>query len=134
MRLPFSFKEVYMAGKKILVVDDEIDVRDILSKKLIQNNYEVRVLSAGREVLDLCKKDRPDLVLLDIVLADTDGYTVAESVRKEKTLSTVPIIFMTGQDLDVHEMAKKSAMFGVCDFITKPCAFADVLEKIKIFV
>jgi DNA-binding response OmpR family regulator len=123
-----------MAGKKILVVDDEVDVRDILSKKLLQNNYDVRVLSAGKEVVNQCKSDRPDLILLDIVLADTDGYSVAEAIRQEKTLAAVPIIFMTGQDLDVPGMAKKSEQFGVCDFITKPCAFSDVLEKIKIFV
>jgi DNA-binding response OmpR family regulator len=123
-----------MALKKILVVDDEVDVRDILSKKLLQNNYEVRVLSAGREVVNQCKTDRPDCILLDIVLADTDGYSVAAALRQEKTLAAVPIIFTTGQDLDVPEMARKSAQFGVCDFITKPCSFADVLEKIKIFV
>jgi DNA-binding response OmpR family regulator len=101
---------------------------------LLQNNYDVKVLSAGREVVDQCKTDRPDLILLDIVLADTDGYSVAEALREEKNLASVPIIFMTGQDLDVPEMAKKSAQFGVCDFITKPCAFSDVLEKIKVFV
>ncbi|MFA5101337.1 MAG: response regulator [Candidatus Omnitrophota bacterium] len=123
-----------MAAKKILVVDDEVDVRDILSKKLLQNNYDVRVLSAGNEVVSHCKSDRPDCILLDIVLADTDGYSVAEALRQDKALAAVPIIFMTGQDLDVPEMAKKSAQFGVCDFITKPCAFSDVLEKIKIFV
>ena len=123
-----------MAARKILVVDDEIDVRDILSKKLLQNNYDVKVLSAGKEVVSHCKTDRPDLILLDIVLADTDGYSVAEALREEKDLASVPIIFMTGQDLDVPEMAKKSAQFGVCDFITKPCAFSDVLEKIKVFV
>jgi DNA-binding response OmpR family regulator len=122
-----------MVLKKILVVDDEVDVRDILSKKLAQNNYEVKVLSAGKEVVNQCKADRPDCILLDIVLADTDGYSVAEALRREKSLATVPIIFMTGQDLDVPEMARKSAQYGVCDFITKPCAFADVLEKIKIF-
>lgn len=123
-----------MALKKILVVDDEVDVRDILSKKLLQNNYDVKVLSAGKEVVNQCKTDRPDCILLDIVLADTDGYSVAEEIRQEKALVTVPIIFMTGQDLDVPEMAKKSGKFGVCDFITKPCSFADVLEKIKVFV
>jgi DNA-binding response OmpR family regulator len=122
-----------MAIKKIMVVDDEVDVRDILSKKLTQNNYTVKVLSAGKDVVKECKADCPDLILLDIVLADTDGYSVAQSVRDEKSIPMVPIIFMTGQDLDVPEMAKKSAQFGICDFITKPSSFADVLEKIQAF-
>jgi DNA-binding response OmpR family regulator len=120
--------------KKILVVDDEKDVCDILSKKLAQNNYDVKVLLAGKDVVNQCKADRPDCILLDVVLKDTDGYTVSVDIRQQESLSKVPIIFMTGKDLDVHEMSKKSSQIGACDFITKPCAFADVLEKIKKFV
>ena len=120
--------------KKILVVDDEKDVCDILSKKLAQNDYDVTVLTAGKDVLSQCRAEKPDCILLDVILKDTDGYTVSEILRQEEALSKVPIIFMTGKDLDVHEMAKKSAQLGTCDFITKPCAFADVLEKIKKFV
>ncbi|HNQ49815.1 MAG TPA: response regulator [Candidatus Omnitrophota bacterium] len=123
-----------MAGNKILVVDDEVDVRDILSKKLTENGYAVRVVSSGKDVLEQCKAECPDLVLLDIVLSDTDGYSVAEELRRDKSIPRIPIIFMTGQDLDVPEMARNSARFGVCDFITKPCAFADVLEKIRLFI
>ncbi|HOU36676.1 MAG TPA: response regulator [Candidatus Omnitrophota bacterium] len=123
-----------MAGRKILVVDDEVDVRDILSKKLTESGYDVKVLSAGKDVLQHCRVSPPDLLLLDIVLNDTDGYSVAEELRRDKSIPKVPIIFMTGQDLDVPEMARNSARFGVCDFITKPCAFADVLEKIRLFI
>jgi DNA-binding response OmpR family regulator len=124
-----------MAGKKkILVVDDEKDVCDILSKKLSQNDYDVKVLTSGKDVLSQCRADKPDCILLDVVLKDTDGYTVSADLRAEDSLCRVPIIFMTGKDLDLHEMSKKSAQIGACDFITKPCAFADVLEKIKKFV
>ncbi len=117
--------------KKILIVDNEVDVRDILAKKLGQNGYEVMALAGGSEVVSACKINKPDLILLDIVLADTDGYTVAGNLREDGSLADIPIIFMTGQDLDVHEMARKSESLGACDFVTKPCAFADVLEKIK---
>ena len=120
--------------KKILVVDDEQDVCDILSKKLAQNDYDVKVLTAGRDVVSQCRTDKPDCILLDVVLKDTDGYTVSEELRQNEELSGVPIIFMSGKDLDVAQMSKISSRMGVCDFITKPCAFSEVLEKIKKFV
>ncbi|MCU0651290.1 MAG: response regulator [Candidatus Omnitrophica bacterium] len=120
--------------KKILVVDDELDVCDILSKKLLQNGFDVKVLTSGKDVLSQCRVDKPDCILLDVVLKDTDGYTVSQDLRQDEALCDIPIIFMTGKDLDVSEMAKISGHMGKCDFITKPCAFADVLEKIKEFI
>jgi len=103
-------------------------------KKFAENGYDTNVLSAGRDVLGYCRANKPDLILLDIVLSDTDGYSVAEQLRSDKSLPRIPIIFMTGQDLDVHEMANKSQRLGRCDFITKPCTFADALEKVRLFL
>ena len=120
-----------MAVKKILIADDDPDVLSILEKKLKQNNYDCLALSKGREILQNCKSFLPDLLILDIIMPDSDGYLVASSLREDKTLKNIPIIFMTGKELDYSGIMKRISLFGLCDFITKPCTFEDLLAKVK---
>lgn len=120
-----------MAGKMILIADDDPEILDILVKKLRQNNYEVIGFSKGRDVIDKCKTYNPDLIILDIVMQDVDGYTVAYALREDKDLANTPIIFITAQELEYPLIQKKISKIGCCDFITKFRPFADLLVKIK---
>lgn len=120
-----------MTGKKILIADDEPDVLSILEKKLKQNNYDCLALSKGKEILPNCQSFKPDLLILDIVMPDADGYLVAYSLRENKIFKNIPIIFMTGKELNYSGIMQRISKLGLCDFIAKPCTFEDLLEKVK---
>lgn len=120
-----------MEQKKILIADDEPDVLNILEKRLKQRNYDVIAVSNGSEVIDVCKSRKPDLIILDIVMPGTDGYTIADILRKEKNLSQTPIIFMTAKELEFSGIQKRLLELGYSDFISKPSVFEQLLAKIK---
>lgn len=120
-----------MAGKRILIADDDPEILDILVKKLRQNNYEVMGFSNGKEVIEKCKIYNPDLIILDIVMRDVDGYTVASTLREDKDLVNIPIIFITAQELEYPLIQKKISEIGCCDFIAKFRPFEELLIRIK---
>ena len=120
-----------MATKKILIADDEPDVLSILEKKLKQNNYEVLVLSNGRQVYEKACEFKPDLFILDIVMPDMDGYSIGLKLRSEENFRATPIIYMTGKELATVGIQRRVSEFGFCDFITKPATFEELLEKVK---
>jgi CheY-like chemotaxis protein len=64
-------------------------------------------------------------------MPDADGYLVASSLRQDQTLKKIPIIFMTGKELDYSGIMKRITALGLCDFIDKPCTFEDLLAKVK---
>ncbi|MDD5347868.1 MAG: response regulator [Candidatus Omnitrophica bacterium] len=120
-----------MTGKKILIADDEPDVLSILEKKLRYNGFEVLALSKGKDINDKVKEFKPDLLILDIVMPDMDGYAVGILLRKDNDTKATPIIFMTGKELEFSGMIKRAQELGRCDFINKPCTFDDLLQKVK---
>ena len=120
-----------MAGKRILIADDDQEILGVLEKRLRQNNNEVVGFSSGKEAIDKCKSFNPDLVILDMLLSDTDGYSVASALRKNKNLESVPIIFVTGQELDYSVSEKNISELVNCFFLPKVSTFQDLLGKIK---
>jgi len=120
-----------MAGKRILIADDDLEILDVLVRKLRENNYEVMGFQEGKDVMEKCKICNPDLILLDIVMRDVDGYTVAHTLREDKALENIPIIFVTAQELEYSVISKRLAEIGHCDFIAKSRTFDELLAKIK---
>lgn len=116
---------------KVLIADDEQDVLAVLQRKLSQHAMETRAVSRGREVLDQARDFRPDVIVQDVVMGDTDGYSVAAAVRRDQELSGVPFIFMTGHELPHESLERKTHELGPCDFVFKPCTFEELLQKIK---
>lgn len=120
-----------MAAKKILIADDDRKSLDTLVKKLIDLDYEVMAFSDGFEAIEKCRIFRPDLILLDIVMPGIDGYTVIRSVREDKALANIPVIFVTSQELEYTFMQKRMIEIGLCDFMNKLRSFDELLAKIK---
>lgn len=120
-----------MAGRTILIGDDDPEILDILVRKLKQNNYEVIGFTKGRDIIDKCKICNPDLIILDIVMQDVDGYTVAYAIRADKDLVNIPIIFITAQELDYPLIQKKISEIGCCELMAKSRPFDELLAKIK---
>lgn len=104
-------------AKKILLVEDEEIIVDLLEKKLKQEDYEVRVARDGEEGLKAVREEKPDLVLLDIIMPKLGGFEVMEEMQKNEELKQIPVIVISnsGQPVEL-DRAKK---LGARDWLIK---------------
>lgn len=110
----------------ILVIDDDLQILDMLRCTFEEEGYSVDVAADGRSGLNLLTKHNPDLVLLDIMMPDLNGYQVLELIRKK---SEVPVIMLTGvlEPISVHH----SVNLGADDYVRKPFNAPILLARIK---
>jgi len=101
----------------VLVVDDEISNIITLSD-ILEQEYDISVLRDSRDVLETVKSDMPDVILLDIIMPDMNGYEVITALKQTKTTKEIPVIFITG--LDDLKAEEKGLALGAADYITKP--------------
>lgn len=118
-----------MSKTTILVVDDEQDILDLIEYNLKIEGFEVLKAENGQEGIQLVKDHKPDLVLLDIMMPEMDGLEVCERLRKDETVSTIPIIFLTARDDEKTEV--EGLNLGADDYITKPISTRKLLSRIK---
>ena len=114
-------------AKRILVVDDELDLRDILQCNLEVAGYEVSTAASAEEALTMMDA-KPDLLLLDVMMGGMSGFALAEKLRKEYA-SEVPIIFLTARDTEDDLL--KGFDVGADDYISKPFSLQEVLARVK---
>lgn len=116
--------------KKILLIEDEDIMIDLLQKKLVAEGYKVLVAKNGEEGLELMKESLPDLVLLDIIMPKKDGFEVMEEKKKDKDLRKIPLIIISnsGQPIELD----RAKALGARDWLIKT-EFdpKEVLEKVK---
>ncbi len=113
----------------ILVVDDNAENLRLLSQMLMQQGYKVRVANSGQRALQSVRSSPPDLVLLDIMVPDMDGYTICEQLKADASVQDIPILFISalGETLD----KVKAFSVGGVDYITKPFQVAEVLARVR---
>ncbi len=116
-------------ASKILIVDDDIGIRMLLSKFLQRNGFETLVAEDGLEGVEIAKKNHPDLIILDVVMPRMDGLTAARLIKFYKPLSEVPIIFLTAKDADKEIELAQEARAEV--YITKPFDVRQVINVVK---
>lgn len=112
----------------ILIVDDTPDILSLLSK-LLKGFYNVKVANNGKKALEILDKYPIDLVLLDIVMPEMDGYEVLENIRHNPKLSDLPVIFLTGENSVKAE--EKGLSLGANDYITKPPSPVILKARVK---
>ncbi len=112
--------------KKILVVEDEKAIADILDFNLQKEGYTVVCAYDGEEGLSHALADKPDLILLDVMLPKLDGFEVCKEVRKT---SNVPIIMLTAREEEVDKIL--GLELGADDYITKPFSMRELMARIK---
>ncbi len=115
---------------RILLVEDDEALRFIVKDNLEQNRYEVEVAENGEIALELYKKSRFDIILLDVMLPKMDGFQVATKIRK--TNEHIPIIFLTARSMTEDRIT--GLTLGGDDYIPKPFSMEELLLKIKIFL
>jgi two-component system OmpR family response regulator len=113
----------------ILIVDDEPDIRKILEILLESNGYSTLSADGGKTALSQIAKQRPDLLLLDIIMPDMDGYQVARQLREDPVTQNLPIIMISGRNEDVDEIL--GLELGADDYIRKPFEPVLVLARVK---
>ncbi|HPB30407.1 MAG TPA: response regulator, partial [Candidatus Sumerlaeota bacterium] len=116
------------ARSRILIVDDMETNIDILLKSL-EAEYDVRVAMDGKTALQSVDEVMPDLILLDIMMPEMDGYEVCRRLKANKATQDIPIIFLTAVSMDASEHMGLS--LGAIDYITKPFNFAIVKARVK---
>ena len=118
-----------MTKIKLLLVDDEEDMIFALKMELEANNFEVLTASDGQEALDKARKDRPDIILMDVMLPKLYGYKVCRMLKFDAKFKNIPIILFTSLDQKEHE--KMSTEVGADACVPKPFEFQFLLNKIK---
>ena len=108
---------------KIFIVDDDIKFLDVISRKLSNMGYSVNTTNSGVNALSKIKSFKPDLIILDIIMPDIDGWTLYSNIKEHKVLEHIPIVIVT-----IGDYHKMSNDFGASGFIKKPIAWNDLYQ------
>ena len=119
-----------VAMKKIVLIEDDSDLFSLLQYNLEKEGFQVAGSQTGRGALDLCRRIRPDLVLLDIMLPDSDGLDICKSIRNDATLAHVPIIFLTARASETDRIV--GLELGANDYIVKPFFIRELIARIRL--
>jgi two-component system alkaline phosphatase synthesis response regulator PhoP len=115
--------------KRILVVDDEIYIVHILEFSLTMEGYNILTAFDGEEGLRVIEQERPDLVVLDIMMPKLDGYEVCRRLRKDERFASLPVILLSAKGRSIDREVGLQA--GADDYITKPFSPRKLIEKIR---
>jgi DNA-binding response OmpR family regulator len=115
--------------QRILAVDDNEDILEVMKLILEDYGYEVSTLADGRLLFDVVAKDHPDLILLDVMLGNTDGRELCRQIKTKKETSNIPIILVSAS----HQVSDRFIINGSApdDFLAKPFNITDLLEKVE---
>ena len=119
-------------SKRILVVEDQADTRQIIRDMLASTDYEITEAENGEQALAAIAKQRPDLILMDIQLPIVDGYTATRQIKSDPALRSIPIIAVTSYALREEENKARAA--GCDDYVPKPFSPRQLLAKIRNFL
>jgi len=119
--------ETPAGATKVLVVDDEPSITDLVSMALRCEQFDVRVAGNGREALDAVESFSPDLAVLDIIMPDIDGFEVAQRLRNQGV--KLPILFLTARDATEDKV--RGLSLGGDDYMTKPFSIEELVARIR---
>lgn len=117
-------------GKKIALIEDDADLFSLLQYNLEKDGYQVAGLRTGKGAVEMCRRERPDLILLDIMLPDTDGLDICRELRARPELSAAPIIFLTARASESDRIL--GLELGANDYVVKPFSVRELLTRIKV--
>lgn len=118
-----------MAQEKILIVDDEEHILELLKFNIKNAGYEVITANNGGDGVRLAKEERPDLVLLDLMLPGMDGYDVCKEIKRNKETSNTAIIMLTAKGEELDKIL--GLELGADDYMTKPFSIRELLARVK---
>lgn len=117
-------------AKKIMIVDNEKNIVDLLSKFLIKQGFEVLPATEGLKAIELAKTARPDLILLDVMMPGMDGGAVAAELSEDERTRRIPIVFLTAA-ISEEEAIKRSGQPNSHSFVSKAGMIGDLIKTIN---
>ncbi|MBN2184791.1 MAG: response regulator [Candidatus Krumholzibacteriota bacterium] len=118
-----------MSKGKILVVDDEINITQILEFSIGSEGYQVITASNGEEAVDVAKREQPNLIILDIMMPKIDGYEACRIIKANPLTKNIPVILLTAKGRDIDK--RLGYEVGATDYIMKPFSPTQLIERIQ---
>jgi DNA-binding response OmpR family regulator len=116
--------------KKIVLIEDDADLLALLKYNLEKEGYTVAGSQTGKGALDMCRREKPDLVILDIMLPETDGLEICREIRAHTELAHVPVVFLTARGSETDRIV--GLELGANDYIVKPFFVRELIARVKI--
>jgi DNA-binding response OmpR family regulator len=117
-----------MKLRKILIIDDDFHVGYLIKISLEAEGYEAVLALSGEEALEKAKTSPPDLITLDVLMPEMDGFEVLEALKKDEMLNSIPVMMISV----VNEIRKKRGMeMGAADYLLKPINFDNLLDRMR---
>lgn len=118
-----------MTNKKVLIVDDEEHIRELIKFNLKKEGYDIEVAVSGIEALNLIKEVKFDLILLDLMLPEIDGLEVCRRIREDEETSDLPVMMITAKGEEFDKVLGLET--GADDYITKPFSIRELMARVK---
>src|SRR5579863_1039845 len=116
--------------KKIVLIEDDADLYSLIQYNLEKEGFTMAGAQTGKGAIDLCRRERPDLIILDIMLPDSDGLEICRAIRNHSELAPVPVIFLTARAAETDRIV--GLELGANDYIVKPFFVRELVARIKI--
>src|ERR1700728_5116129 len=116
--------------KKIVLIEDDADLYSLIQYNLDKEGFAMVGSQSGKGALELCRRERPDLVILDIMLPDSDGLDICKGIRAHSELQHIPVIFLTARASETDRIV--GLELGANDYIVKPFFVRELIARIKI--
>src|SRR3989475_8782539 len=116
--------------KKILLIEDDVDLFSLLKYNLEKEGFSLSGLQTGKGAIEFCRQVRPDLILLDIMLPDSDGLDICKGIRRDPDLASTPVIFLTARASETDRIV--GLELGANDYVVKPFFVRELVARIKL--
>ncbi len=116
--------------KKIVLIEDDQDLYSLIQYNLEKEGFAMAGSQTGKGAIELCRRERPDLIILDIMLPDSDGLEICKAVRAHNDLANTPVIFLTARATETDRIV--GLELGANDYIVKPFFVRELIARIKI--
>jgi DNA-binding response OmpR family regulator len=116
--------------KKIVAIEDDADLFSLLKYNLEKEGFVLTGLQTGRGAIEFCRQAKPDLILLDIMLPDSDGLDICKGIRRDPDLASVPVIFLTARASETDRIV--GLELGANDYVVKPFFVRELIARIKL--
>ena len=118
-----------MDKEKVLIVDDEEHIQELIKFNLEKNGYNILCCGNGAEALKIINKEKPSIVLLDLMLPGMDGYDVIKEIRRNSAVAKTPVIMLTAKGEELDKIL--GLELGADDYITKPFSVRELVARVK---
>src|SRR5580700_8130967 len=115
--------------KKIVLIEDDADLYSLIQYNLEKEGFTLAGSQTGKGAIDFCRRERPDLIILDIMLPDSDGLDICKGIRGHSDLSHIPVIFLTARASETDRIV--GLELGANDYIVKPFFIRELIARVK---